>query len=391
VKSVEIKPGTLSLDIQSLPQSIYGETIEGFINCFSRHLGVLWIGQFGFISTPGISDIDLLLVCKDEDCKEIKFLSNEFITQSPLHQYLFIHDVFVIPQSGMKGLFFFHPLDNLRTLWGDPEILNECERVDEMIRLFRAVHWASSNWSKTLQLCGQDSVGLRSILVRSKSLVTAAYHNYFLMGHTTSLSSITKQIDAERDQILNANPDEKSHLARAAFRNAIQTLAKSDWELNDWMIQKGLSNGFYERKKIWLSERHFLLFDNHRDFDPANFHQHSLGTHITHLPSFYYAIGFLVSQPYFQLEPSLSRLWDAKAATHFENVEMRLATDKWGVAFWENVNSFRTVGLQPLALDVYPFNVQRVDPIMIKLLKQVLPSNVRHWFRAQVSSLTGRH
>jgi hypothetical protein len=291
----------------------------------------------------------------------------------------------------MKYLFYFHPLDNLQTLWGSPAVLNECEQADDLIRLFQAVHWASSNWSKTVHFCQKDSISLRSLLIRSKSLVMAAYHNYHIMENEVAVHNNFQQIEQERHQVLNADLSEQRDLAKASFRRAAQTLAASDWDINDWMFLKGLSEGFGKGKKIRLSEKHIVIFDDPSKSIYENFHQHFHGMHVTYLPPFYYEIGYLVAQPYIHLEPSLYKLWGVQGKIHRHNPKLEQANEKWNEAFWNNVNNFRRAGVNPLALDVYPFNVQKVDPIMIKLLKQVLPSVIRNRIRAKVLSLKGQH
>ncbi len=391
MKPVEVMPKSFLLDTQNLDISVYEKVIEEYVHRFSRRKGVLWIGRFGAVTTPGASDIDLILVCEDEWCRVLALDSDEFVTQSPLHRYLFIHEVYVVPHSGVKYLSYFHSLNNLQSLWGDTTILNECEQPDNTIRLLRAVLWATSDWSKTLQLCQQDFVSLRSLLIRSKSLVTAAIHNYRLIGNEASVEAATHRIEQERQRIVRADPSDQGDLARASFWGAVRTLANSDWELSAWMTQEGLSDGHGERKKIRLSEDHVIAFDDSYESTQENFHQHIRGMHVTYLPFFYYAIGLLAAQPVLSLEPGLSRLWDVRGAARCDNVKLKRAGDNWNHAFLENVKEFRRAGIFPLALHVYPFNVKRIDSIMERSVKQmtrcakyVLPTGVRRWLRTQL-------
>ncbi|WP_337286877.1 hypothetical protein [Candidatus Methylomirabilis sp.] len=389
MKPAKVLPKSFLLDTQNLDISVYEKVIEEYVHRFSRRKGVLWIGRFGAVTTPGASDIDLILVCEDEWCRVLALDSDEFVTQSPLHRYLFIHEVYVVPHSGVKYLSYFHSLNNLQSLWGDTTILNECEQPDNTIRLLRAVLWATSDWSKTLQLCQQDFVSLRSLLIRSKSLVTAAIHNYRLIGNEASVEAATHRIEQERQRILRADPSEQGDLARASFWGAVRTLAQSDWALRTWMIQEGLSDGRgEERKKIRLSDNQVIIFDDSHGSSYENLHQHVLGTHITYLPFFYYAIGLLAAQPILSLEPGLSRLWDVRGAARCDNVKLKRAGDNWNHAFLENVKEFRRAGIFPLALHVYPFNVKRVDSMlrMRRVLKHVLPSGVRRWLGARLYS-----
>jgi hypothetical protein len=368
-------PRSILFDIQNIDLSAYEKIIGEYVDCFSRSKRVLWIGQFGSTAAPGISDIDLILVCEDEYCRPLSIDTREFVERSALRRYLFFHPVSVVPRSAVKYLFYFHPLDGLRSLWGNTALLEECEPPDEVICLFRAVLWNSDCWTRALWQCQQDNVSLRKILLYSRGLVIGAVNNFHLMGNGISAEAANQRVEQERQKILSANPGDKCDLAKASFWGSVQTLAKSDWELSAWLIQKGLSDERGKRKKIRISQNHMIVLDDSYESSQENFHQHVHKIHVTYLPFFYFAIGCLVAQPYLVAEPRLSKLWDKQVTVEIENVNLMRAAAKWIKAF----KDYRNIGLIPLGL--YPFGVREVDSEMRRLLRQVLPSRVKWWLR----------
>jgi hypothetical protein len=277
----------------------------------------------------------------------------------------------------MKTLYHFHPLDGPKTLWGESVMLRKCEPVDQFARLFRGVLWNSSCWSKTLHFCQQKAISLRSILIRAKSLVTGAEHNQRLIGKGSIASYSMQQIEQDRQRILNVDPDEQIDLARASFQEAVQTLILSDWDLSAWIRREGLLDGYNRKRNLWLSAKYKVVFDDSHKYSQKDFHQHILGTHIAYLPSFYYTLGLLVAQPYLQLEPGLSRLWDMRVKENLVNKEIEQAAGIWNEAFWENIQDFQKADVPPLALNVYPFNVHKADSFIGRFLKQVLPMEAK--------------
>ena len=361
MKYVEVMPNSLSLDIQPLENSVYYAMVEEYVNRFSRNKGVLCIGQFGSLGAPGISDIDLLVVCEDKNYREIELHSKEFVRQSPLHRYLFWHDVAVVPQSAIRYLRYIHSLDDLKIVWGKSDILESCEQPDEIITLFRTVLWNSYFWSLLLHLCQQDSVSLRLILMLSKNALMSAANNYYLMANEQYAKAITPRAQQERQRVLSAHPSDQSDLAKMYFGEAIQTLFKSDWDLSNWMIRGGLSLGKATQKKIRLSQSHVIVFDSSYESRQEVLHYHNGHIHFTCLPSFYYMISCLIAQPYLQLKPELSKVWSMTKAEYIGSTKTRFAVTQWYEALIDVFNGLKRAGADPRnhELVVFPFSLTK--------------------------------
>jgi hypothetical protein len=76
---------------------VYEEGPRCFIDRFlGGYPGEAAFYRFGEIRTPGVSDIDLLIVAKDAGWKQAKERARAIIDSSGLLHYLFVHEPLVI-------------------------------------------------------------------------------------------------------------------------------------------------------------------------------------------------------------------------------------------------------------------------------------------------------
>ena len=68
--------------------------------------------SFGKVSTPGVSDLDLLMIVRDEECQKARQIAHEIILSSGLLYYLFSHEPVIVPKSMVPHLYFLHTLEN---------------------------------------------------------------------------------------------------------------------------------------------------------------------------------------------------------------------------------------------------------------------------------------
>lgn len=112
--------------VTGIPRHIHKDTYESAIqrvtNQLSTYDGVTSVYQIGNISTPGISDIDMLVV----------FEKGYSIDENPLkaltedERYLFVHGLYGVPSSLFEQLKQFFFLNNYRLLLGS-EVLRSSD------------------------------------------------------------------------------------------------------------------------------------------------------------------------------------------------------------------------------------------------------------------------
>jgi hypothetical protein len=111
----------------------YRAAIGRMIERVNKLTGVISIFQVGNISTPGISDIDMVVVFEDDvSCKTylMKNLSKE-------DNYLFTHSLYGISKSHFKKLqmhSFFH---NYYHLWGQPLLFEKIRLSKEEVQFIK--------------------------------------------------------------------------------------------------------------------------------------------------------------------------------------------------------------------------------------------------------------
>jgi hypothetical protein len=95
------------------PQA-YSDAIERMCRRFAKVPGLVSIFQIGHVSTPGISDIDLLFVFEDDT----SFRENPLTGLSRLDRYLFVHSPFAVGMANYEEAMRFTFFHNYRLLHG---------------------------------------------------------------------------------------------------------------------------------------------------------------------------------------------------------------------------------------------------------------------------------
>lgn len=109
----------------------YQKAVDTFVGRLSREEAVDSVYQIGSIDVAGISDIDLLVFLDDE--VPVVDPASFTIRSLPRHlQYLFMHDVFVIPRSMAGRIDWHYRVESLDHLYGS-HCLEERDLVDEAV------------------------------------------------------------------------------------------------------------------------------------------------------------------------------------------------------------------------------------------------------------------
>lgn len=125
----------------------YQTALDYLISEFLDVEDVVSIYNYGTISVPGISDIDILLVLEDE-VKNPRMIKNKIEEISSKYRYLFWHKIAVINRSSMEYLPYLVPIKKLDKIHGEKIKLREekfKERntvilIDKIIRTFFVSH-----------------------------------------------------------------------------------------------------------------------------------------------------------------------------------------------------------------------------------------------------------
>ncbi len=119
-------------DVLPLRREDYSSTLETYVGEVSGTPGVLGVFQFGNVSHPGISDLDVLVVVSDDVATPTLQRVVAATRVNAISEYLFAHPPVVVPRSCASQVTYMHSLDQLHQLWGTPVAVGrpaEDERV----------------------------------------------------------------------------------------------------------------------------------------------------------------------------------------------------------------------------------------------------------------------
>ena len=156
--------------LKYMPGDSYGVVVGEMVGLLSRQSGLISIYQIGHVSTPGISDIDLVAVFADD----ATCMVDPRETLSADGRYLFIHDLFgvsVADFSTSRIYSFFH---NYVHIWGEKihesstalncgeqAVLKQQLALEYLVKMYIGM-----TVEKTYQI-----VKLRSLMLQAKGLL----------------------------------------------------------------------------------------------------------------------------------------------------------------------------------------------------------------------------
>lgn len=147
----------------------YEQRKQEFIRYFQSHSAVSSIYQIGGINNPGISDIDLILVTKEDG----NFTNDDYNFLNTLDNYIFVHRPFVIPEYLFLYLNYLFYADSLCKLRGKDYIFSKLESKKEYKQLLwiLCAEAAIGRLSDVIyQLTWRFNISMRKMLLKLNSI-----------------------------------------------------------------------------------------------------------------------------------------------------------------------------------------------------------------------------
>ncbi len=157
---------------QPLPtaRNLYDAAVQGIIDR-NKHLpGLKSIVQFGNITTPGISDIDLLFVFRNEQVCQATGLEN----LPEAHKSLFTHGIMAISESQYSDNEYFTIWSEHHLVWGEDPSQEERKRSDEdetALKIQTAIEFLIANFIDIKVQKEYQIVKLRALLQHMKGIL----------------------------------------------------------------------------------------------------------------------------------------------------------------------------------------------------------------------------
>lgn len=153
-----------------VPLEVYENSMRSMIEKLKKEAAIASIYQIGSISNPGISDIDMVLVLREDRI----FKKDPLEGLSKLERYLFLHPLHGVSRSDFveaKQYALFH---NWQLLWGEEQTEVDDgipEKEFERLRIQTALEYLVSNYISLTVLIAYAMCNVRAMLLTLKEML----------------------------------------------------------------------------------------------------------------------------------------------------------------------------------------------------------------------------
>lgn len=251
------QPRIIYPDVPQLQLADYEAAIAYFMERFQREFaGENAVYQFGAIRTPGVSDIDLLIVVNDEHWKQAREIAQTIISSSGSLYYLFAHEPLTICQSLLPHIRLVHTLENIKFLSGSWDPIGQPGDLDQLTgdaRLFRHAIW-NSIMRVSASAFEDATIGLRHSLVLVNNLLTSARRGNEFLSQPVAIPFSTEEMRAE---VMSTSLPNQDQLLKGYIRQVIEYLNTVDSLIDQDLASKiGLDNTHFDL--LALTKRRFI-------------------------------------------------------------------------------------------------------------------------------------
>ena len=249
-------PRRLKNDLQNLQRSDYDHALEILVRELTKTSDVIFIGQFGLVKNPGISDLDVLVIAEDRNYKTVRAASRRITAEIPHSNYIFWHPVSVVPKSLLPASRLLHTFSNLRPLWGDATPANFSAANDPALKAISAALWNSYFWRCVCNL-RNSRPSLRMLIFLLNNIAHSIAANNQLMEKPAV------QLADARSAILAAPEKKRAELMVNYLSEFISQWHASEWQLQEWWTRHFEIQNVHPSAELRLTSKIHLRFAQH--------------------------------------------------------------------------------------------------------------------------------
>lgn len=242
---------------QYVPHVEYDEATNRMVEKLAHQSEVVAVFQIGSVSSPGISDIDLLVVFRDGTACRLDPLKS----LSPLDRYLFPHGLYGVSKRDFhtaRRLTFFH---NYRFLWGEQLPTNGSTLGPEEAQTLKAqiaLEYLVRMYVNTAVQRTYGIVKVRGLLLQTKALL---YDLDFLSISSGELLDLIQTALLWRQQWFKKRPKKKT--LRLWFELFYNGLSEFLWAiLSNQTFYLPLRNGVHIARNMVLQPSQRLEYSH---------------------------------------------------------------------------------------------------------------------------------
>ena len=209
IRSISIKGVILELKFIYYPRYVerpeYDSAIGHMVEKLSRQTGVVSIFQFGNINTPGISDIDILVVFKDG----VECHINHRQDLSELDRYLFSHSLYGVSKTDSQKASRYTFFHNYNLLWGEELSIMESDLPKEDIQALKTQTAFEFLIHIYINMTVRQTYGIFSVVGLLRHVKALKYDLEFLNFSSGNLFDLIEIMMLWRSNWFKNKPNEK--------------------------------------------------------------------------------------------------------------------------------------------------------------------------------------
>jgi len=269
---------------KKLSLSYYEKARSDIVNFYKDSKDVIAIYEYGSVSAPGISDIDLILVLDN------KLLLNQEIFESNAH-YLIDGATIKMPQNVFNRIQYFDKF-NLRKLIGkDLEVMNPTKNEQKYIELASIIDWVPERILKLFGIRNTKKINITNTLCTLYSFCYSLSYLDKILGPSNNAKNLNSEILSLRNNWFDfENP--KNEMIKCLEKSIhIGSERLNDFELylrrsGDYLLS---DHDLREDIELELYPNHFLRFVNSNNKDFGSFETSSFkNKHFLTISNYFY-------------------------------------------------------------------------------------------------------
>ncbi len=226
-------PANVVDDLKPLEDSHYALAVELYVTAMRMVEGVRAVGQFGSVNTPGVSDLDLLVIVDDEQYLEARDRSRRTTEEIPHGPYILWHPAAIIPVSLVEHAAVLHSFDGVVLHWGEESALGPLSRDRTCQTAIHTAVWNSYFWRLLMGLSGGRQE-LRKLLLILSNVAQSIACNYRVMDDHSAQQEARQWRQQTRAAVMEMHGPARAGVACRALQEAMLRWQDADWKLQAW-------------------------------------------------------------------------------------------------------------------------------------------------------------
>jgi len=308
IKRMLPEPSRIEDDIQDYRMADYQEAIRLYVQGIQKCPGIHFVGQFGSVSTPGVSDIDMLVIVDEENFFAVKEESRRLIRHIPGGPYLFWHWEIMLPWSLVTVSSALRTFDGLHPFWGDESLVETLTASSFPLSAITTIVWNSYLWRYVTRLSNVRR--LRMLLLLLSNIVQSLAATYRVLGQVARSMEALTWGQESRYEILAEPPGRRQQATVHFLEKAIRKWWEADWQMQEWWtheVQAAGGESVFQlnagpRNRFRIRFRDRRLVDNATGSSwrkwIARVHSKISGNVILELPALYLQVAFAVKDTF---------------------------------------------------------------------------------------------